>query len=225
MGRKKADKPGGGQTRKRGTKAAAPPTATVDPANDDAKRELFLHHRQAWIGWQAKVKALDKIGDDVKAALKADGFLIAEFKCADQLADQRGEIKVKSEVSMRLRVARWIGHPMGAQLDLFAKADTAAKRNPYDEGKQCSMENRPGKPPSEWGPDSVEYRDFMQGYHDHQETLVPGAQHQEGNGGQPRKEWHRGLQEQHAAVEEDIKRRSAAATQAIGDQPATFQHQ
>ena len=144
---------------------------TVAPVNDDAKRELFLHHREGWNAWRAKQKAIEKIGDDLKKSLKADGFLVKEFTIADELLTQRGEIKIKGEVTTRLRVARWLGHPMGNQLDLFAETSNAAA-DPFELGKQASMENQARKVPPQYAEFSDAYELWMKGYSEHQTTLA-----------------------------------------------------
>ena len=116
-------------TRKVKTSSKAPGAPGHNSGDDAAKpgltdterRELFASHRQAWNEWQAKQAVVDKIGKDVKAALKGDGFTIKHMQIADDLMDAAGEAKVKAEVQDRLQVALWIGHPMGAQLDLFAQ--------------------------------------------------------------------------------------------------------
>jgi hypothetical protein len=211
--RNKSAKGGGGKRsrNKTGSTAAVAAGATPSPANDDSKRELFLHHRTAWNGWRAKVKAIEKIGDELKKTIKGDGFLVKEFQIADQLAEQRGEIKIKGEVAMRLRVARWIGHPMGNQLDLFASNAASNVVDPRDQGKQASMENQPRKPPDEYAPDSKAYAEWMAGYDEHQATLASGfkAPSENGSGGSPRAKWQQQLREQNDKVQREIKESAA----------------
>lgn len=137
-------------------------------------QEGFLQHRTAWISWQGKVAAVEEIGRDVKAALKADGYTVKQMQIADQLAGKaKAEAKVVAEVKDRLQVARWIGHPMGAQLDLFEQPDrTPITDRAFDAGKIASMNNQPRKPPH--APDTEAYRSWMAGYNNHQETLAGG---------------------------------------------------
>jgi NurA-like 5'-3' nuclease len=149
-------------------------TAKHNALPDDAKREAFLQHRGVWNRWQAKVKALEEIERELKANLKADGFLVKEFQVADQLSSGiKGETKVTEEVTLRLCVARWIGHPMGAQLDLFSQPDrTPAVDVARDAGRMASMEGKPADPPH--SPETEQYREWMEGYHEHQATLAAG---------------------------------------------------
>jgi hypothetical protein len=152
------------------------PLTTADNrrAADDDMRELFLSHRRTWNGWMAKVKALAEVERDLKAALKADGFKVLQFQIADNLSGSpKQEQKVRAAVEDRLKVARWIGHPMGAQLDLFAQPDrTPSVDVAFDAGKMASMNNEPAKPP--YDPNSEQFRQYMAGYHEHQGKLAKG---------------------------------------------------
>jgi hypothetical protein len=139
------------------------------------QRALFVHHRVAWAELQTKQKAVDEIAIKVKAALKKDGFTVKQMEIADQLGDLKGEAKIQGEVKDRLQVARWIGHPLGAQLDLFADMKAAPQVSPYDLGKTASVENRPAKPQDHgFAPDTDQHERYMAGYGDHQRELSGG---------------------------------------------------
>lgn len=165
------------------TKAGVPGAAGVAAAGHNSKgskltsdeeRSLFLRHRTSWNEYQAKLKVVEKIGIDVKAALKADGFKVGQMVIADQLTTVKGEAKVVGEVRDRLKVARWIGHAMGNQLDLFEQPDrTPSVDRAFDLGVQDSMEGKPRKPPH--SPETEQYRSYMAGFDKHQETLRGGV--------------------------------------------------
>jgi hypothetical protein len=127
----------------------------------DEKRALFLSHNGSVVEARAKVVAAKKILD----------FPKKEFDIARDLASGvRGETKIKADVTTRLRVARYIGHKLGAQYDLFAEPDrTPAVDTAYDAGKMASMNNEPRKPPH--APETEQYRAWVAGYNDHQGTL------------------------------------------------------
>ena len=171
-----------GPPKKAKTKASAPGGDAVadmvghnkkSKLTPDQERKLFLEHRGAWNRAQAKVKAAQAVLTDVKAALKNDGFTVKQFQIADALADVKGEVRIHTEVTDRLKVARWIGHPMGSQMDLFEQPDrTPSVDRAYDQGKQASMENKPAKPP--YAPDLPQYKSYMDGFHDHQRQLAGG---------------------------------------------------
>ena len=110
---------------------------------------------------------------DVVSALKADGFTKKQMQIADDLGTVKGAVKIETEVSDRLKVARWIGHALGAQMDLFEQPDrTPAVDIAYDEGKRASMTNARAKP--DYAPSSPQYAWYMAGYHDHQRELAGG---------------------------------------------------
>lgn len=167
------------------TNAQAPGAAALDTRGnigDNSKSrltpaeeaELFGRHRQSWLTWKAKQAALDKIGIEVKAALKADGFKVAHMTIADDLGNVKGEKRVVDQVTDRLKVARWVGHALGQQYDLFEKGVIERPPSRVDwraEGRLASINNKPRKPPPELAPDSDSYRAWMDGYSDHQEEL------------------------------------------------------
>lgn len=137
----------------------------------EARRENFLIHLKAW---ERVTTEYDKKLKDIKAALKADGHAVGEMKVAvDLKANDKRNSRVRSAVETRLRVAYYIGDPLGAQLDLFVQPDrTPAVDRAYDQGKQDSMENKPCKP--SYDPSTPQYAQYMAGYGDHQETLTKG---------------------------------------------------
>jgi hypothetical protein len=166
------------RVRKRKTRADAPGAdgAGIGDNSEEAeltpdeRRALFLTHRTSWNEYQAKLKAVETIGDEVKAALKSDGFTIKMMKIADQLADVKGEAVVKSEVEDRLKVARWLGHPLGAQLDLFEQPDRRpATEVAFENGKTAGMEGRVRKPPH--SPEVPQYEEWMRGWYEGQKLL------------------------------------------------------
>lgn len=172
------------------------------------ERALFTKHRQAWNAYQARQAAVDELRADVVQALKNDGFNIQHMKIADDFANAKGEKRQVAAVEDRLKVARWIGHKMGSQLDLFNEPD----RRPIDEvafeeGVLASQENRPAKPP--YDPGHPRYQPWLKGYAKDQERLKanfkapaekPGVTSKDGDpvkGGDPvpRSEFNQRLQE------------------------------
>lgn len=146
--------------------------AANDQRNDDQIRAGFNQHRQAWVQLTAKQKTLDKLWTDAKAALKADGYKVIQMQIADDLAGSpKQEAKVHVAVQDRLQVAKWIGHPLGAQLDLFAQPDrTPAVDRAYDLGKQAFMENQPAKPP--YDSSTPQYAKWLEGHSDAQSAAL-----------------------------------------------------
>lgn len=153
----------------------------------EAEQQLFLQHRESWNQAQAKLKVAEKLLADVVVALKSDGFTKKMFVYADDLGTPKGEKRVVTDVADRVKVARFMGHPLGAaQLDLFNEG-TAVRPKPltiedcYEEGKRTSMENKPGKPPAHYSAEQIQA--FMSGYHDHQRELAGGIKAPASHGG------------------------------------------
>jgi hypothetical protein len=174
-----AGKRGNGKTKtNKQTKAKGPRDAKAGdnkpPRTFDEERALFLSHNRVMIDARAKVNAAKAIELDALMAAKADGFDKKDFDIArDLAAGHKPEAKVETDVRRRLRVARFVGHKLGEQYDLFELPDrTPAVDRAYDAGKQASMENKPRKPPH--APESEQYAAWIAGYNAHQETIMSG---------------------------------------------------
>lgn len=183
--------------RRQRTKAGVPGTPGAKPSNgskpgDNAakmtlaeEREVFGSIRSHWIVAQSKMKIAKRAIDDVVAEAHASGFTKKALEIADDLATMKGEAKVKDAVELRLRIARLIGHPMGAQFDLFADAKPQPSVDrAFDEGQMASVENRPAKP--DYSPETPEYDAYMRGFHEHQGTLAGGIKATDGADVRPR---------------------------------------
>src|ERR1700685_3362868 len=170
------------KARTKRTKAGVPGAEPGHNSGDDKpvmtaseKQASFLQHRESWNQVQAKVKVAKKLEADVVAALKSDGFTKKQMEIADSLATTKGEAKITAEVGERLQVARWIGHSLGAQMDLFGEPDrTPSVEIAYEEGRRASMTNQKRKPDNHYSPDTEQYRAWFAGYDSHQRELVGG---------------------------------------------------
>lgn len=140
----------------------------------DQQRQSFLTHNTQIIALRAKLKIakdhLDEAFDDAKSV----GFKKLHFDVARDLSGPpKSEKKVESDVTTRLLVARWIGHKLGAQMDLFNEPDrTPIVDRAYDAGKQASMEGKARKP--EHDASTAAYRAWIAGFDDHQRQLMGG---------------------------------------------------
>jgi hypothetical protein len=175
---------------------------TVTAADNDPKRESFLQHRPSWVAAQAKLKAAQAIVNEVVAALKQDGHTKKEMQIADLFAgNRRQELRIVADVEAKQRVAQYMGHWLGNQMDLFAQSKAAAP-NPYEEGKTAYLEGKRASPPRDYVAGSPFYTRWLEGYHDAQEAKVrkgirplagdgtledkpPAAEEDEGDDGNP----------------------------------------
>jgi hypothetical protein len=156
--------------------APKPPKASKVAAvksNDDQDRALFL-------------QALPKIGQ-LRAALntananlrnaykqaKADGFAKKDFDEAFLMQGAEGEKVKKATISRSLRIARWLGMDLGAQLDMFEQdARVPAIDRAYEEGKSQAMQGISLK--CDYAQETEQYRTFAAGWHHGQEILSKG---------------------------------------------------
>ena len=155
----------------------AAPGGNVKKLEGDEQREAFIQFNGQISVLCTKRDAAEKLVKDALASAKAAGFLKKDFDIARDLADRKKETKIGDDITRRLRVARWLGHKLGDQLDMFVDAQAQPDRTPivdraYDEGKQTSMAGQSPKP--SYSPDTDAYRAFMAGYHDHQRELAGG---------------------------------------------------
>lgn len=154
-------------------KPAKPAKNAPRASNDDQDRALFL-------------QALPKIGkliadkDAAVAALrnaykqaKADGFAKGDFDEAFKMQGHEGEKVKKAAIARSLRIARWLGMDLGAQLDMFEQdARVPAIDRAYEEGKSQAMQGISLK--CDYSPDTEQYRTFAAGWHHGQEILSKG---------------------------------------------------
>jgi hypothetical protein len=160
----------------RSTKAPKAQTVKVAApkgSNDDQDRALFLHHLQNLPKLiKAKDDAVNAIRGFYKKA-KADGFVQDDFKEALKMQGVEGEKEKKSAIARSLRIARWLGLDLGAQLDMFEQDERVpAADRAYEEGKSQAMLGISLK--TDYAPETEQFREFTRGWHDGQAILSQG---------------------------------------------------
>lgn len=175
------------QAKDKKTAAAKAPKETV-PAktaapkifnNDDPEaKALFLQHRSGKDG-KGGIKALKasvntataNLRNAYKSAKAQGGFEKSDFDYADQLETAEAEAKTRAKIARNLQIARYMGSDLGAQLDMFIEpVRTPAADRAYEEGQRASMQGETAKPV--YAPETEQYRRYMAGYHEHQESIV-----------------------------------------------------
>ncbi|HWW61839.1 MAG TPA: hypothetical protein VN181_10765 [Thermoanaerobaculia bacterium] len=142
-------------------------------SNDDQDRALFLHNLP-------KIGKLIADKDAAVAALrnaykqaKADGFAKADFDEAFKMQGHEGEKVKKDAIKRSLRIARWLGMDLGAQLDMFEQdARVPAVDRAYEEGKSQAMQGISLK--CDYAQETEQYRTFAAGWHHGQAILSKG---------------------------------------------------
>lgn len=134
--------------------------------------EGWHKHRTKWNEVMAAKALTDQRIKECKAALKADGYTVKQMQIADDLESISGEEKLTKHVEAVFKVAKWQGHPLAKQLDLFGGQSAAPgyAERAFDAGRRASMQDQPRKPPH--SPESEEYKMWMEGYASHQAELA-----------------------------------------------------
>src|SRR5207245_2956036 len=70
--------------------------------------------------------------------IKAEGTKLSDIKTAVSLEAQDGEAELKADIEAQLRVARWMGAPVGTQFS-FLDEGMPAGGMAYDEGKRAGL--------------------------------------------------------------------------------------
>lgn len=120
---------------------------------DDEKRALTLHHKRLY---EAADALVERAKDDRKAVAdqaKADlgKGALADIKDMMACADDK---KVKAQIERHMRLATWMGVPIGFQVDMFA--DRRPIEDKWaDEGKTAGMSGENCQPPHSLPPHSL----------------------------------------------------------------------
>jgi len=160
----------------RSTKAPKAQTVKVAApkgSNDDQDRALFLHHLKDLPKLiKAKDDAVNAVRGFYKKA-KADGFVKDDFDEARKMQGAEGEKVKKTAISRSLRIARWLGLDLGAQLDMFEQDERVpAADRAYEEGKTQAMQGVTLR--TDYAQETEQYREFARGWHDGQAILSQG---------------------------------------------------
>lgn len=160
------------------TKPAATKAAKSAPKifnNEDPEaKALFLRHLKKVKEQRATLNTANADLRNVYKSAKAQGgFEKTDFDYAIEVGTAEAEAKARAKIARRLQIARYMGSDLGAQLELFLEPDrTPAADRAYGEGQTVSMEGGTPNPP--YAPETEQFRQFMQGYHDDQERITKG---------------------------------------------------
>lgn len=148
--------------------------ATAEELSDEQRQVLFLQNLK-------KVKAAKEAMGAASSSLrlaykvaKSDGFAKKKIDYAIDLEKDDGKAMLE-ERRQEQEIAKWLGHPIGTQADLFDSGkptdDRPLRDRAFDEGKRAGMLSEgPLKPPYDPGSDA--YEGYVEGWHRGQEALV-----------------------------------------------------
>lgn len=163
MGRKKQTDLEEAIDEKNGYSPAAKPGHNSQ-LTDDERRALTLHHKRAY-------EMADALVEKAKADRSAIGELakhdlgkgvVAEIKEMIAFADTK---KLKGALERTMRLARWLGLPIGAQPQMLEAAVDHA-----EEGKTAGMSGDECKPPQSLAHDAAQK--WIGGWHEGQTILA-----------------------------------------------------
>lgn len=148
------------------TEAPARPGHNGKHLSDDDRAMRFFGYQKRW---KAAKDALAIIEEEAKAACGKNA--IRGFRTAEALKDEKGEERLKERIEEQLRIARWLGVPIGMQTDLFPDVDrTPIGDRAYADGKMHGLAGDPAKPPHD--PSTEAYHRWMIGHADGNEALA-----------------------------------------------------
>lgn len=152
---------------------------TKNELSEDQRQALFFQHKRQIAALKEKVgSATSDLRNAYKVA-KAEGFPKKDFDFAFKLEDDADDEAI-SERRRQAEIAKWLGHPIGTQADLFA--ETSIDRRPisetsYEEGKRAAMNNEVLKPPHGAGTEA--YTRYVEGWHEGDAIRASLAKEQE----------------------------------------------
>ena len=136
---------------------------------EDQKAALFHNHLAKYQQHLGLKKKADADFKNVCKMIKAEGTTLVDINTAIKLSGEEGEAVVKAEIADTIRVARWMGHSVGYQMEMFPDRRPATDRA-YDDGKVAGLAGQVKKPPFDANlPQCARWSD---GWHDGQAALT-----------------------------------------------------
>ena len=106
---------------------------------DEQQQALFMHHLAAIAAAEGKKKAADATLRNAHKAAHADGYSKHAIGYARELQAEEADDMVERRKE-ELKIAQWLGHPIGTQGDLLDGMDRRpAEDKAFDEGKVGGM--------------------------------------------------------------------------------------
>jgi uncharacterized protein (UPF0335 family) len=146
---------------------------TVAGHNTQTEREMW--EEQQFHNGVGQIKRLNsdmagtkgEIGGIYKR-LKDVGFTKADVKWAFELQDKDAS-EVIATMERRLRIARWLGHRVARQFDMFDKDRTPAEDAAYEDGLAAGKQRKPNSNPYDTG--SPQGQRWQAGFNDGTEFI------------------------------------------------------
>lgn len=171
MARPKKDAGAAGSKTTRKAKADPKPKSTTD-LTDEQEALLFHHHTARFKTAKA---ALDKATSDYRNVCKAakaemGSTAVKDIKFAIELETPEGEQKAQEAVQRQLKIAKWLGKPMGTQAEMDFTDRRPATDRAHDEGKVSGRAGETLRNP--YAPGLPQYEAYAEGWHEGQRELM-----------------------------------------------------
>lgn len=139
---------------------------------DDQKQALFWQHKKLYEKALAAKKLADAELKNAAKLIKAEGSVLDEIKMA-AMDPAAFEVHAKSKAESLIRVARYIGSPIGTQFALFDGPDrTSAEEKAFADGKRAGLAGEDASPP--YAKHLPQAQNWMTGWHEGQAVLAKG---------------------------------------------------
>jgi len=149
-----------------GNGSAKPGHNGASTLTDEERRALTLHHRGLYAAADAMVEKAKADRKSVADQARADLGKGAVNDIKDLIKASDPEI-AKAGIERALRLARWLGLPIGTQMQMFdAPVDDRAR----NDGLTAGMEGKVCDPPRHFA--VTEHQVWIQGWHAGQEILA-----------------------------------------------------
>jgi hypothetical protein len=140
---------------------------------DDQKAKLFFNHKRAYEAALAVKKKADADFKNACKLAKSEGTKIEDIRLAIELESDEGDTALKARLEAQLRIARWMGSPVGTQADMFGGVDrTPSVDMAYDDGKRDGLAGRDFSP--KYAPGTAQYGRYREGHADGQAVNLSG---------------------------------------------------
>lgn len=158
-----------------GTEQPGPGHNSIPELTDDQRFALTAMHKKVI----ARIMvAQQELANDLRNAKKLakselGPYAIDDIKDMIALETEEGEAKHKAEVERRVKVARWMGLPVGTQGSIFEAVDREpAEDKAYHLGKRHGLAGDTQQNPH--SPGAPQYQRYLDGFHDGNAVLAQG---------------------------------------------------
>ena len=139
---------------------------------EDQKQALFFQHKKQYEKALEAKKTADAALKNICKLIKAEGSRLEEIKLAAMDADAF-EAYARDKAESLIRVARYVGSPIGTQFSLFNEPDrTPGEDKAFADGKRAGLAGEDASPP--YAKHLPQSSKWLEGWHAGQEVVLKG---------------------------------------------------